>query len=238
MKYPHGLKRSIRKVFHRRGKLFCPICESSIREFLPYDAIWPERQGEICPVCLAKARHRWLWLSLRRENMVRPAVNVLEFAPSPCLTWRMRREGMVVTTTDLYAEGVDVKADICALPFAPQSFDVVLCSMVLEHIADDMQAMRELRKVLKPGGKALITVPIRQGTTYEDDAIVSPQDREKHFGQNDHVRFYGMDIVDRLRCAGFKVKVTDVMESVSAADRFKMSLGTGIYAGDLLFVCT
>jgi hypothetical protein len=236
MKYPPALKRSIRQIFHRRGNLFCPVCESAIRNFLPYDAIWPERQGEICPVCRAFARHRWLWLCMSRENMVRPRVNVLEFGPSPCLTWRMRRECMTVTTTDLYAEGVDVKADICALPFSAMSFDVVLCSMVLEHIPDDMKAMRELRKVLKQGGIAFITVPIRPGNTYENETIISLEDREKHFGQNDHVRFYGMDIVERLQEVGFDVKISDVKEMVSPSERERMSLGTG--EGDIFFVCS
>lgn len=236
MKYPYWFKRAIKKVFHRRGNLHCPVCGSSVQSFGPYDAIWPERDGEICPVCRAFARHRWLWLCMQREDVVKPGITVLEFAPSPCLTRRMRREGMKVTTTDLYAEGVDVTADICNLPFPDKSFEVVLCSMVLEHIPDDIKAMQEIRRILKPGGKAFITVPIQSGTTYENEAVQTPEEREKHFGQNDHVRFYGMDIVDRLAKTGFQVAIASVTELVEATDRLRMSLGTG--EGDTFFVCT
>lgn len=219
---------------HRRGSFYCPVCESAVKSFGPFDAIWPERKGEICPVCRAFARHRWLWLCMKREQVVEPGVTVLEFAPSPCLTLRMRREGMKVTTTDLYEAGVDVIADICNLPFPANSHDVVLCSMVLEHIPNDVKAMQEIHRILKPGGKAFITVPLRDGATYENEAITTPEDREKHFGQRDHARFYGLDIVDRLERTGFKVNKVDVKEQLLPEDTIRMSLGTG--EGDLIFV--
>jgi hypothetical protein len=234
MKYPDWLKRSAKKFLNARGDLYCPVCDSAIRTFEVFDAKWPEREGEICPVCRAFARHRWLWLCMKQESIVKPGATVLEFAPTSCLTRRMRRAGMKVTTTDLYADNVDVRADICALPFPPQSFDIVLCSMVLEHIPDDIKAMQEIHRVLRPHGKVFITVPIRDGRTYENSSVTTPEDREKHFGQMDHVRFYGMDIVERLERTGFQVSTVDVKANILPEVISRISLATG--EGDVILV--
>jgi ubiquinone/menaquinone biosynthesis C-methylase UbiE len=118
-----------------------------------------------------------------------------------------------IVTLDLERVDVAVRGDITRLPFPSASFDGVICSHVLEHIPDDAGAMRELRRVLRPGGTILIQVP-QSGKqhTYEDWSITSAEERIKHFGQEDHVRWYGEDLVDRLRVAGLKVAIESPIE--------------------------
>lgn len=159
---------------------------------------------------------------------------LLQFAPEPCLLDRLKQvPGLDLTTGDIASELADVKLDIQALPFEDSSFDCILCSHVLEHIPDDRLAMRELRRVLRPGGWALVNVPVKGEVTFEDPDIVSPEDRTRHFGQWDHLRFYGRDIEGRLKEAGFEVRAERF------ADRFEPALRTHLrLAGELLFTCT
>jgi SAM-dependent methyltransferase len=107
---------------------------------------------------------------------------------------------------DLQSPLSDVHADICALPFRDDEFDAVICNHVLEHVPDDRAAMRELRRILRQGGFAILMVPFQPDRqTYEDPTVVDPERREELFGQFDHVRLYGSDYLDRLREAGFDV---------------------------------
>ncbi|HIE15432.1 MAG TPA: SAM-dependent methyltransferase, partial [Bacteroidales bacterium] len=110
-------------------------------------------------------------------------------------------------TADLESPIADVKMDIQQIPFEDESFDVVICNHVLEHVDDDLKAMREFYRILKKKGWAILQVPIDKNreTTYEDNTIVSPKEREKHFGQYDHRRVHGRDYGERLKKAGFKV---------------------------------
>lgn len=110
-------------------------------------------------------------------------------------------------SADLNSPMAMVKMDITNILYEDNSFDVILCSHVLEHVVDDRKAMRELFRVLKPGGWGILQVPILRDKTFEDPSIVSPEDRERIFGQKDHVRIYGRDYKDRLEEAGFTVKV-------------------------------
>jgi len=112
-----------------------------------------------------------------------------------------------------------VKEDITNISFKDNSFDIIFCSHVLEHIEEDRKAMKELYRVLKPKGFAILQVPIKNiENTFEDFSVKDPKEREKVFGQNDHVRIYGKDYKDRLIESGFNVKV----------DRFVDHLGEGI----------
>jgi SAM-dependent methyltransferase len=168
------------------------------------------RAGE-CPYCFSAERTRLMWLYLEREHP--PTGRILHVAPERGI--RRRLERMVeYTPVDLAGLNGAIRADLCDLPFEDRSFDLVICSHVLEHIPDDRKAMSEMRRVLKPGGAALMQHPIGRDTTYENPAVLTPQKRLEHFGQSDHVRIYGRDLLDRLRQAGFHVTEIDYRQQL------------------------
>lgn len=137
------------------------------------------------------------------------------------------------TTADLVSPIADVKMDLHKAPFADNSFDVVFCNHVLEHVEDDKQCMSELYRVMKPGGLGIFQVPIdyNRETTYEDPTIVTPEDREKHYWQNDHVRLYGRDYGKKLEAAGFKVEYNEMAKTADANDRYRLA------KEEILYVC-
>jgi SAM-dependent methyltransferase len=179
----------------------CPCCGGRFRRM--------SRQrisgwGGICPRCRSHPRHRAIALLIARGHL--PGRRLLHFAPEPLLDRVFERlPGIERVTADLHAPA-DLRLDISDMDLPDSSFDLILCSHVLEHVPDDLAAMRELRRVLSDGGIALVLVPYRPGvTTYEDPSITAPLDRMIAFGQQDHVRIYGSDLPDRLREAGFEV---------------------------------
>jgi len=170
--------------------------------------------GGICPRCRSHPRHRAIALLLARGDL--PGHRLLHFAPEPLFDRVFARLPEVHrVTADLHAPA-DLRLDISHMDLPDDSFDLILCSHVLEHVPDDGAAMRELRRVLSGGGLALVLVPYRPHvTTYEDLSITSPLERMVAFGQQDHVRIYGNDLPDRLREAGFAV------DDRTAADLFE-----------------
>lgn len=203
--------------FFFKGKGFYdPINKKNYRRFLPYGYA-KVRKNVLSPGTLSLERHRLLWCYLKREtSFFFDRLNVLHVAPEQCFYPRFKAcTNLNYTTTDLHSPLADVKADLCALPFLDASFDVVICNHVLEHILDDRRAIKEIHRILKPRGWAILQVPLdySRRITYEDDAIVSPEERIRHFGQYDHVRVYGLDYYHRLEEQGFRVekwKVSDV----------------------------
>lgn len=139
------------------------------------------------------------------------------------------------TTTDLNSPLADVKADICNLPFADNSFDSILCNHVLEHIPDDQKAMQEIFRILKPGGMAILQIPLdmNRAKTFEDDSITDPKKRAEIFGQYDHVRVYGRDYFNKLRDVGFDVKEVDYTAELSLQEieKFRITKGEIIPVG-------
>ena len=127
-----------------------------------------------------------------------------------------------------------VKVDISAIPIQSATFDALLCIHVMEHVEDDLSAISELYRVLKPGGWAVISVPIRlDQKTYEDPTITAPEDRLRHFGEEQHVRVYGHDLFDRLLTAGFDVQL-NLAQDVDRAKSEKY----GLLADENVFYCT
>jgi SAM-dependent methyltransferase len=161
--------------------------------------------GGICPRCRSHPRHRAIALLLARGEL--PGSRLLHFAPEPLFDPLFKRlPGIERVTADLHAPA-DLRLDISDMDLPDSSFDLILCSHVLEHVPGDPAAMRGLRRVLADGGLALVLVPYRPAvTTYEDPSITSPLDRMVAFGQQDHVRIYGNDLPERLREAGFEVE--------------------------------
>ncbi|RNL95235.1 class I SAM-dependent methyltransferase [Sinomicrobium pectinilyticum] len=196
-----------------RGNTYTdPIDGRSYRSFLPY-GYEKQRENVLSPGTLSLERHRLLWLYLKHEtDFFTAPKKVLHFAPEQAFYKRFRKQqNLDYTTTDLESPLADVKADICHLPFEDNSFDIILCNHVLEHIPDDTTAMRELYRVLKPGGMGIFQIPqdLNREDTFEDNSITDPRERAAIFGQYDHVRVYGRDYFDKLRSIGFKVKEVD-----------------------------
>ena len=168
----------------------------------------------------------WLYLE-RKTNLLVDHLRVLHFAPERIFEkWLGSQPNLEYVSTDLERARATVKADITNLPFPDDSFDVILCSHVLEHVVDDRKAMRELYRVLRPGGWALVLVPIdfSRSETFEDRTIVAPADRERLFGQADHVRAYGRDFTTRLENAGFTVRVEDYTRELGESEARRYGL--------------
>ena len=185
---------------------FCPACQQPVRAFGPGGV--RARPNARCPRCGALERHRFLSVLLDglAPSLTRAAV-VLDIAPSRYTTAHLERLDVaryIRLDLDPDADGraVDVQASMTQLPFADQTIDLVLCYHVLEHVPDDHAAMRELARVLTPGGRALVQVPFRGAKDTDEDPDASEEERVARFGQADHVRWYGRDLEDRLAGAG------------------------------------
>jgi SAM-dependent methyltransferase len=185
----------------------CPICGSYLRRFIAHGPRRPECE---CPVCGSLERHRLCWLFLRRRTDLfdgRPK-RFLHVAPEYALGDILRRTpNLTYVSVDIADPTAVVRMDLTALAVGDAAFDVVCCEHVLEHIADDRQAMAELFRILKPGGWAIADVPILRERTFEDPTVTGPEERARVFGQSDHVRIYGRDFKERLESVGFSVQV-------------------------------
>ena len=219
--------RPLIKLYFKGIRFTDPIDGSSYRKFLPY-GYQNLRQNALCPGTLSLERHRLLWLYLdRKTNFLTDAIRVLHVAPEQVFYRKFKSfSHWDYTTTDLHSPLADVKADICALPFEDNTYDFILCNHVLEHIPNDLKAMEELYRVLKPGGTAILQVPLEEGreNTFEDDSITDQQERTRIFGQYDHVRVYGQDYYNRLQEVGFKAIPVDLIKEVTEFDIQRFAL--------------
>jgi SAM-dependent methyltransferase len=199
-----GLK--VMSLVYRGSNVTCPVCEKSFRKFLPYGRINP-RANALCPNCLSLERHRLIWLYLQRAtDFFVGRKKVLHIAPEVCFMKKFEAiHGDDYITGDIESPLAKVKMDIHKIPFPENTFDVVLCNHVLEHVQSDIKAMSEINRVLKPGGFAILQVPFFHPipeTTIEDLTVTDPKQREKLFGQDDHVRKFGKDYLRRIEMAG------------------------------------
>ena len=194
---------------------YCPCCQRESREFRPFGV--KPRPGARCPGCGSLERHRLLWMFLSsRPHMFDGTRRLLHIAPEPIMAGLFKSiRGVHYISADLMAS-TDVRLDITALPFADGSLDAVVCNHVLEHVPDDRAAMREFRRVLSPRGWAILQSPMdsRRAVTFEDFTVTDPAERERVFGQFDHVRIYGRDYFDRLTTAGFHVETVPFAEQL------------------------
>jgi Methyltransferase domain len=223
-----GLARTIRNHWVYRGdKVFCPVCERSSSRFAPFGN--PVRENSECVWCGAKERHRFVWLfwkSGRGELFAQiPGRKFLHVAPEKFFEVRLRPIiGSGYVTADLFASYADVRMDVQDIQFPADSFDMIYCCHVLEHVQDDRKAMSEFRRILKPGGWALLMVPDFLGKTIEDPQAADPEARLRLFRQTDHVRDYGPDFADRLREVGFEVTVVRPADILSPDEIERMAL--------------
>lgn len=195
-------------VFYSGKGVECSVCGSEFRKFLPYGR--SGRDNALCPNCLALERHRLMYLYLQRKtNFFQDNLKLLHVAPEYCFIDRFEKmKNLDYITADIESPLAKVKMDIHQIPFEANTFDVAFCNHVMEHVDDDIKAMSELHRVLKPGGWAIIQSPQdwSRATTFEDPTITDPKEREKHYWQDDHLRLFGRDYGKRLEKGGFKVK--------------------------------
>lgn len=215
-----------------------PIDGKSFRKFLPY-GYGKQRENALSPSTLSLERHRLMWLFLKDETNFFTSdkqLKTLHIAPEQCFLDVFRKQkNLDYITSDLESPIADVKADICNLPFTDNSFDVVFCNHVLEHITDDTKAMQELFRVLKKGGFGIFQIPqdLSRKTTFEDDSITDRKERAKIFGQYDHVRIYGRDYFNKLRSIGFTVDEVDYTQKIALEQLERFCL----MKGEILPVC-
>lgn len=230
------LARPFLQIALKGNKYEDPIDGKKFKNFLPY-GYEIQRENVLSPSTLSLERHRILWLYLKAETgLFKDNLKVLHFAPEQAFYKRfMNLPNLDYTTTDLNSPLADVKADICDLPFADNSYDFILCNHVLEHIPDDTRAMQEVYRILKPGGTAILQIPqdLSRENTFEDNSITSRELRAKIFGQYDHVRVYGRDYFDKLRSIGFKVEEVNYASTLSPVEIDKYRVA----AGEIIPVC-
>lgn len=181
----------------------CPICDFKGR-FIGFGD--PVRTGAACPGCWSLERHRLFALAKRDGVISFSDKKVLNFTEDMALRHVAKEARTYHTSNYPVANGADFAFDIESIDLPDGSYDCVICSHVLEHVNDE-HAFSELFRVLRSGGQLLFMIPIVEGwtTTYEDQAIVSEQERHIHFGQSDHVRYYGADVRQRASATGFRV---------------------------------
>lgn len=231
---PKPLLNLYRRLAYAGSARECPLCERKFRVFQPAGVRL--RPDACCANCDSLERHRSVWLLLRRSSDVLESPGrVLHIAPERCIAEHLAAvAGAGYVSADIEPGRAMVQLDITNIPYPEASFDLIYCSHVLEHVADDVGAMRELRRVLSPRGIAVVQVPIAElESTFEDWRVQSPEDRLRVFGQSDHVRIYGRDFSDRLRSAGFTVRVIEVGRAFPAREVRRF----GLDPQERIFLC-
>ncbi len=221
--------KKVAPLLYKGNNVTCPVCERNFSKFLSYGSEVTHRENVLCPYDLTLERHRLMWLYLKNESNFFTAakLNILHIAPEQCFHKTFKAQvNLDYLTGDLLSPIADMHFDLHSIPLEDNRFDVVFCNHVLEHVDDALQCMRELHRVLKTGGWGIMQVPqdMTREVTYEDPSIVTPEEREKHYWQYDHVRLFGRDYPEWLIKAGFKVKeyIPSAHFSDAQIDRYRL----------------
>ena len=208
-------ERIFRSVLYQfyRGEVFqCKICNKGLRKFIQL-----ENDDKLCPNCGSLARNRRLW-DILNSKFLNEKLNILDFSPSRCL-YRILKNNPSITysSTDLSGDFLsDHKFDITNIDSLNETYDLIICYHILEHVENDNQAIKELYRILKPKGVCIVQTPFKQGDIYEDFSIRSDEGRIKYFGQRDHVRIYSVQgLKERLTDHGFHVEIKEYSEDVN-----------------------
>jgi len=246
---PDRIKKKIRSALHKGNKYICPLCNYSAKDLFPIGLDFPvlkekqvigggRRYGG-CYCCRSTERERLIYAYLKDKiDLFNPDKNkkILHIAPEKSLSKILFDFGFKdYVCGDLFTEGYIYpkyvkNINVLNIPYDNDTFDLIICNHVLEHIPEDVAAMKELRRVLKNEGQAILQVPISNisESTFEDFSITNPKDREIIFGQFDHVRIYGLDYIERLAQSGFKVS------RINIANEYQKY---GLNKDEDLFVC-
>ena len=223
-------------LLSRGDKVFCPICEIKLKKFFPYGR--KTRENALCPNCLSLERHRLLFLYLKNKtDLFKKKIHLLHIAPEQCfINIFSDYNNIKYTSGDLYSPLAKIKMDIHEMPFQNETFDVILCNHVLEHVDDDKKAMREIKRVMKKGGFSILQVPFYHpipNKTLEDLSITSPSEREKVYGQADHLRKYGKDYDKRIISQGMKVNKSKFIDSFTIKEKEFY----GLQENEIIYYC-
>lgn len=253
-----ALKKSwlnLRGLYYSGNGYECPVCGHRFRKMLPGGFDFPviaekqivgagRRTNDVCPKCQSTDRDRLIFLYLKHEtDLFHRKQFLMHIAPEPSL-YRVFKKTRTIDyyPATKYDEGFYYdkripKADLLDLQIDDNTFDWVICNHVLEHIPNDAKAIQELFRVLRPGGKALLQVPysLILENTLEDPEVTDPKERERVFGQFDHVRIYGKDYPERLERSGFKVKIVKQDKDFSKIRELKKF---AVNPKEDLFLCT
>ncbi|HMK20006.1 MAG TPA: class I SAM-dependent methyltransferase [Chitinophagaceae bacterium] len=217
-KSKYNFSKAAIKIFKVKPKVECNIC--GWLDFNFYSDKW--HPYTICPNCSSQVRQRLFWAILNKHNkynkekIIRDKT-VLHFSPEGQLRYSIKGLTKNYKTADFFAEGyyydnIDYNTDITDMRIIEDNtFDSVIAFDVLEHLSNDKKALEEIKRILKPGGIAILTVPMKDNLkiTYEDSSIVDPKEREQVYGQFDHFRIYGEDFFDRVSKVGLEVEIVD-----------------------------
>lgn len=207
------LEPHLRKIFafSKKGNLHeCTICHFKNKEWVIL-----ENNDKLCPNCGSLARDRKLWNIISTDYLTKSNA-VLDFSPSRPLYRKWKTiPNINYKASDLSGDFIsDFQYNITQIPLGDSYFDLILCYHILEHVTNDLSAMKELFRVLKPTGAILIQTPFKEGEIYEDETITSEKDRLLHFGQEDHVRIYSIEgLKKRLESVGFTIEVKTLDEN-------------------------
>lgn len=227
-----------RTVLLAGSRYHCPCCGWSLRSFTRGGASLRPRVRGYCPRCNSKPRHRWLWYHVQQHHpeLFTAPLRLLHVSPSNGLAFSFRTlNHLRYVSTDLDEQpNIHARMDLTECPFPANCFDVIICLHVLEHVEADREAIGELYRLLKPGGWALVAVPIRMDeATFEDATVTTPAERQRLFGERDHVRFYGGDFYGRLSHPGFHVQTIHAHHlAPELIEKY------GLKAEEVMFYCT
>jgi|TARA_B110000116_G_scaffold84160_1_gene73311 SAM-dependent methyltransferase len=225
-------------VLFKGDRFVDPIDGRGYSKFFPYGYGQNQRLNALCPGTNSLERHRLLWLYLKDyTDFLTKEQKLLHIAPEQCFYGRFKKMGNLdYTTADLFSPLADLRFDVQNIPLEDNLYDTILCNHVLEHVDDDLKAMSEMCRILKPGGLAIMQVPLDPDyeSTDEDITITDPVEREKRFRQYDHVRLYGQDYPARLKAAGFTVTTFDAEQELPAGWFAKYALPKR----EMLYICT
>jgi len=227
--YLRGILQKINGIYFKGNKYYCPYCHHNFRSMLPGGFDLPVikeknivgsglRDNNVCPRCYSTDRDRLIYTFLKEKtDIFSKKTTLLHVAPESSLKFILKNKPNIeYYCGDKYEKGYDnyyysrdvIQIDITNIQYDDNIFDVIICNHVLEHVSDDKKALKELFRVLKPGGWAILQVPISLSSSKTiEQPTSSPKEREKLFGQFDHVRLYGTDYKDILSKAGFEVKI-------------------------------
>lgn len=185
----------------------CNICNSKLRNFVKMG------NDRLCPRCGSIQRARRLWQILNDKFLINQQ-KILDFSPSRSIYRVMKKGDFFYVSSDLSGDFLsDTSYDIMNIDSHAESYDLIICYHILEHIDNDIMAMKELWRVLKNDRYCLVQTPFKEGEIFEDYSITTPKEREIYFGQSDHVRIYSINgLKNRLENVGFEVEVRNFIE--------------------------